>query len=250
MAEALVHVEEVWDTVVSLHLVAHRPDADLTAGRDAVVAWVHEVDASLSTFRPDSDLARWRAGALPLGDCDPAVEEVLLLAEEVRFATDGAFDPTWSGGSPDPTGLVKGWAAERAIALLAAHGVTDAQVNAGGDVAAVGHRPDGRPWRIGIAHPTHPGALVAVLEGTDLRVATSGSEHRGHHLLRDGAPVLDVASVSVTGPDLGRADGYSTAIAAAGPRRHALAEELDGRGWPSLIVLPHGGVTTTPGWGS
>ena len=57
MSDRLVHVEEVWDTVVSLHL--HGPHAE--AARDAIVAWLHEVDRTLSTFRPET--RRCRAGA-------------------------------------------------------------------------------------------------------------------------------------------------------------------------------------------
>jgi thiamine biosynthesis lipoprotein len=143
---------------------------------------------------------------------------------------------------------VKGWAGERALDVLAAHGVVDAQVNAGGDVAATGRRADGRPWRIGIAHPIRRDGLVAVLEGTDLRVATSGTTERAGHLRRGGRPVDDVLSVSVAGDDLGRADALSTALAAVGPHRTTLAHELDAAGWPSLTVSPDGSVATTPGW--
>jgi thiamine biosynthesis lipoprotein len=247
--DRLVHVEEVWGTVVSLHLASRDPVVDLAAARDAVVAWCHEVDRVLSTFRPDSDLSRWRRGEAALGDLDPMVEEVLLLAESARAATGGAFDPAWSGGAPDPTGLVKGWAAERAIRRLADHAVVDAQVNAGGDVATTGERPGGGPWRIGVAHPLRPGELVAVVEGHDLRVATSGIEHRGAHLLRDGGPVADVASVTVVGPDLGGADAWSTALVTVEPsRRPALAAELDAAGWPSLVVELDGRWWSTPTW--
>jgi hypothetical protein len=47
MSARLVHVEHVWGTVVSLHLHGARA-AD---ARDAIVAWLHEVDRTLSTFR-------------------------------------------------------------------------------------------------------------------------------------------------------------------------------------------------------
>jgi thiamine biosynthesis lipoprotein len=244
----LVHAEEVWGTVVSLHLVADDPAVDLEAARDAVVAWVHHVDEVLSTFRPESDLSRWRAGELLLPDCHPMVEEVLLLAERARVATRGAFDPTWSSGAPDPTGLVKGWAADRCVRILAAAGVHDAQVNAGGDVLAIGRNAAGKPWRIGISNPLHPDQLVAVLEGEDVRVATSGPEHRGGHILRDGEPVTDVASISVSGHDLAGADAWSTALIAAGPDRARLAEWLDEEGWPSLIVRPNGILQASRHW--
>jgi thiamine biosynthesis lipoprotein len=244
----LVHAEAVWGTTVGLHLLADDPAVDLSAGRDAVVAWLHRVDEVLSTFRPESDLSRWRSGAAELEDCDPMVDEVLRLAHRARKATHGAFDPTWSGGPPDPTGLVKGWAADRARRILAALGIVDAQINAGGDVLAVGRNAAGQPWRIGIAHPLHPGQLVAVLEGEDVCVATSGPEHPGGRILRQGEPIADVACVSVCGHDLAGADAWSTALVAAGPRRQELADWLDGEGWPSLVVRPNGILQATRGW--
>jgi thiamine biosynthesis lipoprotein len=244
----LVHVEEVWGIAVGLHLLTDDPGVDLAAGRDAVVAWLHRVDEVLSTYRPGSDLSRWRAGELDLPECDPMVDEVLRLAQRARTATRGAFDPTWSGGAPDPTGLVKGWAADRARRVLQAHGIVDAQINAGGDVLAIGRNASGQPWRIGIAHPLHAGQLVAVLEGEHVCVATSGPEHPGGRILRDGEPVADVASVSVSGHDLAGADAWSTALVAAGSGRQELADWLDEEGWPSLVVRPNGVLQASRGW--
>jgi thiamine biosynthesis lipoprotein len=175
------------------------------------------------------------------------VDEVLRLGQRAKKATHGAFDPTWSG-APDPTGLVKGWAVDRARRILAHHGIVDAQINAGGDVLAIGRNAAGKPWRIGIANPLHAGQLVAVLEGEDICVATSGPEHPGGRILRDGEPVTDVACISVSGHDLAGADAWSTALVAAGPRRQELADWLDGEGWPSLIVRPNGILQASPHW--
>jgi len=240
----LVHTEEVWDTVVSLHLVG--PGAE--DARDAIVAWVHEVDATLSTFRPESPLARWRRGELELDACPPAVREVLDLAEAARRRTGGAFDPGWAGGRPDPTGLVKGWAADEAVARALACGVEGVQVNAGGDVRTAGSPGEGRPWRLGIEAPGLPGQLLDVVAGAELCLATSGIDRRGAHVYRHGRPARGALSVTVAAPDLARADAYSTAALALGADAPALLDDLDADGFPSLLVRADGEIVASAGW--
>ena len=240
----LVHTEEVWDTVVSLHLIG--PGAE--RARDAIVAWLHEVDDLLSTFRPETPLARWRRGELALDACPPAVREVLEAAQTAERRTGGAFDPCWAGGRPDPTGLVKGWAADAAVARALACGVEGVQVNAGGDVRTAGSPGDGRPWRLGIEAPGLPGQLLDVVAGHELCLATSGIDQRGAHVLRNGRPSRGAISVTVAGPDLARADAYSTAALALGAEALPLLRELDAEGFSSLLVRADGELFASPTW--
>ncbi len=67
----------------------------------------------------------------------------------------------------------KGYAASLVAEVLAEHDVTSALVNLGGNVQAVGHRPDGRDWRIGVRAPWEDENL-GVLEISDAAVVTSG----------------------------------------------------------------------------
>ena len=117
----------------------------------------------------------------------------------------------------DPTGYVKGWAVQRALGAFRAGGVCGAIVNAAGDIASVGGLGHGRPFRIGIVDPFSPGRLAEVVYLTGA-IATSGTYERGNHLIDPHRvdPTAGVASASVTGPDLGLADGLATAIAVAG----------------------------------
>jgi len=115
-------------------------DGDVTAARPEVVALLHRLDALCSTYRPDSEVSRLRRGELRLVDCHPDVQRAAELCEDARRRTGGWFDAR-TGLAFDPSGVVKGWAVERAGALLEDAGCTRWCVNGGGDVA-VGVRPE------------------------------------------------------------------------------------------------------------
>jgi FAD:protein FMN transferase len=142
-------------------------------------------------------------------------------------------------GGFDPTGYVKGWAAQQAIAALDGLDMAGALVNAAGDIASIGAQPTGAPFRIGIADPVDPHRLAEVVELTGC-IATSGTYERGSHLFdpRSGQPAAWVASASVAGPDLGLADALATAVAVAGADGLALVEPLAGY---SALVIGHDG---------
>jgi thiamine biosynthesis lipoprotein len=112
-----------------------------------------------------------------------------------------------AGMELDLGGVVKEYAADRAAALCREAGVASGLVNLGGDIAVVGPRPGGAPWRIGIRHPRDPNALVGSVELERGALASSGDYARcivhegvryGHILNpRTGWPVRELASVSV-----------------------------------------------------
>ena len=79
---------------------------------EARLRWVDDV---FSTWKPESPVSRLRRGEIGLGDAPPEVAEVLELCRRAREASDGWFDPWAMPGGVDPTGLVKGWAVERAL---------------------------------------------------------------------------------------------------------------------------------------
>ncbi len=216
---AAVHVEHVMGTAVSFHL---RLDSAMApAAADAIVskacAELHEADRIFSTWRPESPLSRFRRGEITLDDAPAQCHEVLDLCERVRALSCGWFDPWAMPGGVDPTGLVKGWAVERAIAELHVPGVAAACVNGGGDVAVFGSPEGAERWRIGVRHPWRSDGLACVLLVDDA-VATSGSYERGRHLVdpRTGEARASAASATVVGPDLAVADGLATALAVGG----------------------------------
>lgn len=230
----MTHIEPVWDTVVSIHIATD----DVIAARRLVIElvdFVHRVDDVLSTFNRHSDISRWRRGDAAISDCDPMLAEVLSAACDAYAATSGHFDPYWRGGAADPTGLVKGWAVDRAMQLARRRGQSNVMINAGGDVRAIGTRSEGDLWRVGIECPWAAEQLLDVVTGTDVAVATSGTYQRGAHILRDGVPVTDLLAVTVVGPNLTMADAFSTAAFACGRRAPSFLRSLPDE-WRYLVV--------------
>ena len=225
------HAEHVMGTVVSFDVPARagEPRADGSLGR--AVRWLHWVDATFSPYRDDSDVSRFGRGAVPLAECAPELAEVLQACAAISARSGGYFTTT-PGGRFDPSGYVKGWAVERAAAILTAGGSAEHSVNGGGDIQCVGGRPgSGEPWRVGIADPGRRDRLALVVEAADGAVATSGTAERGAHIIDPilGRPAEGLASVTVVGPSLALADAFATAAFAMGPSlARDWTESLDG----------------------
>ena len=210
-------VERAMGTMISLFVPGGGASSSVV---DEVFEWFHEVDDRFSPFRPDSEVRRLMHGEIATADVSDDLAEVLAIADAVETLSGGAFDIRGhrEDGSPDPTGVVKGWSVDRAGAILAAAGIERFYLSAGGDVLVRGGQARGVPWRIGIAHPRARDAVALVLQADDLAVATSGTTERGHHIVdaRTTRVADDLLSVTVAGPDLARADSYATAAFAMG----------------------------------
>ncbi|GAB3861169.1 hypothetical protein GCM10029963_65230 [Micromonospora andamanensis] len=148
----LRRVEHVMGTPVSLDIADDRPPTVLAARADEVFAWLREVDARFSTYRPDSEVCRFDRGELLLSEASADLRRVLERCADLWGATDGFFDAYATGGL-DPSGYVKGWAVQVASDRLRAAGIDNHCLNAGGDVRVRGHSSTGLPWRIGVRHP-------------------------------------------------------------------------------------------------
>jgi thiamine biosynthesis lipoprotein len=190
-------------------------------------AWLQQVDATFSTYRDDSDIARLDRGELTIAECRAEVDEVLTRCASLERETGGSFSVR-PAGRLDPSGLVKGWAVDGAAERLVAAGAEDFCINAGGDVLARGRPQPDRRWRVGVRHPEDPAALAAVVAVEDLAVATSGAYERGAHIVdrHTGKAPSGLLSVTIVGPDLATADAYATA---------AFAKGLDGPAWTATL---------------
>jgi thiamine biosynthesis lipoprotein len=210
---------------------------------DAVFNWLRFVDRLFSTYRDESEISRINRGELDAKRAHPLVREVLDRCEELCAETSGYFDaraasPYWL----DPTGLVKGWAVDRAAAILDEAGVAEFAISAGGDMRLRG------TWRVGIQHPHLRHKIAAALEAADLAIATSGAYARGEHVYdpHTGRPPTGVLSVTIAGPELATADAYATAAFAMGAAGPDWTARLPG--YEAMTVLTGDVVVTTPGF--
>lgn len=241
------HAEEVMGTVVTIDLYTDPSlgAADLAPGVERACRVLHHADAVFSTWDASSPMSRLRRDEITPAEAPPEVTEVLGLCARARELSGGWFDPWALPGGVDPTGYVKGWAAQRALDTLRAPGIVGAVVNAAGDIASRGGVGRSQPFRFGIVDPSERGRIVAVVE-TGAALATSGTYERGDHLFdpHSGRAVAAVASASVTGPDLGLADALATALAVAGDPGLALVDAVEG--YAGMIVDRHGAMRWTP----
>ncbi|MCU1485153.1 MAG: thiamine biosynthesis protein [Actinomycetia bacterium] len=162
------------------------------------------------------------------------------------MGADPRVTPRDGLGRIDPSGLVKGWALDRAGGMLRDAAIRNFAVNAGGDVIVAGHREPGEPWRVGVQHPEVRNAVACVVAVTDVGVATSGRYERGDHIVdpRTGRPATALTAVTVIGPCLAVADGRATGILALGDDAGRwMGEHPD---IPVLTIADDETVTTTP----
>jgi thiamine biosynthesis lipoprotein len=238
-------VEQVMGLPISVALRgrhAGTPAGD--AAWAAVVAELRAVDRDFSRYRPDSWVSRHNAGEDVL--LPPGADEVMALAEQARLDSDGAFDVR-RDGVLDLDGVVKGWAVERASRWLRDLAGTDSCLSGGGDLVCWTADPEGQHWQIGIEHPLDPERMVARLPVRRGAVATSGTAHRGAHIVdaRTGRSPVGAASVTVVGADLAEVDIEATAAFARG--REAVSWLRSRRGRTGLVVWADGRVETWSG---
>ena len=235
--------------VMGMGIVVDVRDADVEgAAVDDVFDWLRFVDDTFSTYKSESEISRIGRGELSRDDAHPEVGDVLERCQQLREDTRGYFDSE-AGGSLDPSGLVKGWAVDRAASILEDAGARNFAIYAGGDIVVRGRASSEDRWHVGIRHPHRADRVAAVVEAGDLAIATSGAYARGDHVLdpHTGLPPTGLLSVTITGPELATADAYATAAFAMGSARGpAWTAQLDG--YEAMSILAGDTVLSTPGF--
>ncbi len=213
--------------------------------------WLRFADATFSTYKDDSEISRINRGELAIAEAHPDVRDVLDRCEALRIETDGYFDVCAAAADViDPSGLVKGWAVDRAAAMLIEAGLRNFALNVAGDMRLRGRAVPEPCWSVGIQHPLEPSSIAAVVEANDLAVATSGAYARGDHVIdpHTGRPPVGVLSVTIAGPELATADAYATAAFAMGEAGIHWTARL--RGYEAMTILADERVLSTPGFPS
>jgi thiamine biosynthesis lipoprotein len=123
-------------------------------------------------------------------------------------------------------GIGKGYAADRAKAVMQNSGVESGIVNAAGDLTVWGVQPDGKPWTIGLADPEKKNLPFASLQLTNTSVATSGNYEKFvmidgikySHTIdpKTGYPVRGIKSTTIICPAAELADAMATPVMVMG----------------------------------
>jgi FAD:protein FMN transferase len=262
---AYVELVRTMGTVITLDVRAAERPAGLAAAFADAAERLHQADALFSTWQHESWISRLVLGQIPLDDCPRQVRQVVLLAEWLAELTGGYFSPYWRGrtppdAGPDPTGLVKGWAAQRASDVLLEHGLVNHVVNAAGDLVLAGSPAPStteshQQWRIGISDPSTARELsgVVLLPAGRARwaVATSGTAELGCHVVdpHSGtfpgfvASATTIAEVGAPHREAGAvADACATALVAAGDQAATVLRRLAGHHVRGFLVYADGSV--------
>jgi FAD:protein FMN transferase len=244
---ALRRARPLLGTIVEIRVEGLEP----AAAREAIergFAAIARVERRMSPHDASSDLARLQAAGVSRA-VRVSVWTWRVLHAARRFArmSNGVFDATIAPDAREPAGrwsavellprarvrlrratrldlggIAKGFAVDRAIAVLRGAGATAASVNAGGDLRVFGPSP----MPVVVRHPASPGRLVTVGELANGAVATSANyldgPGRGRLHRADGRRIaVGRASVSVIAPTCMAADALTKVVAALGPHRAA-----------------------------
>mgnify|MGYP000308249148 CR=1 FL=1 len=209
----------VWGTIVDVDCSsAVVSAAELDRAMESVIKFCEDVDRDFSTYKSDSWVSRLRRGEVAIEQCPDDVIEVWDLCAQAKWISDGAFDPWAVAGGFDPSGLVKGWAADKCADMLVAAGAEHVQVNAAGDLALRGGFTDQLPWSIGVVNPDNRLEILQTFEIQDGAIATSGTYERGAHICdpHTGLIAIGAKSTTVLGPNGAIADALATALMVSG----------------------------------
>ena len=219
-----LHTEDVWNTIVTLECelesISYQP----------AIEFLHLVDQIFSTYISDSQVSKLRKDEIALEETHPYLQKVWHSCLEIKELTEGAFDPWAVAGGFDPSGYVKGWAADQIADQFLKLGAKHIQVNAGGDISVRGGKDASTAWKLGVAHPNQSDQISKIYEITNGAIATSGTAERGDHIIDPQSKTIAVGarSATVIGPDAGMADALATALIVSG---------RDGSSWFSKVEL-------------
>jgi thiamine biosynthesis lipoprotein len=203
--------DDLWRVMVTAEDVRRRTDGGFDISIGPLTSLWRQARKSGRLPRPDK-LAAARACV------GPGTLELFPDRQAVRLPN--------AGTRLDPGGIGMGYAADRAMELLAARGITVALIDASGDILVSGPPPGAAGWRIEIA-PLEPGGKTETLILTQAAVTTSGDAYqaveiegiRYSHIVdpRTGIGVQGPAAATVIAPDATTADALATAVSVLGP---------------------------------
>lgn len=263
------------DTFVNIKIVDPMEKGMKTRIARRVVEQMKKLEKKFSFFSENGELAM--INRLQKNDklkLSPEMFRALNSAKDMHIETKGAFDVTmgldswrldraaktvWFTNDEvkiDLGGIAKGVIVDEAIALMKKLGVTNAMINAGGDMYCLGSGPNGKGWKVGVRSPRDPKEIIEVLKVFDKGVATSGGYERFtringkivSHITdpKTRKPVKDIfKSVTIVANDATTADALATAFYTMDPREAILIiQEIGGA---DCLIIDRNGMMYASG---
>ncbi len=207
------------------------------------------------TIAPASDLWDFKSERPEIPDRDK-LKSAAELVDYTRLKLQGDMVTLPAGMAIDLGAVAKGYIADKAAGYLKEQGVASAILNFGGNVIALGGKPDGSKWSIGIQDPEEEtGRAGYSVMVADKSVVTSGIYQRGfdrdgvryHHILDSatGWPVQNgLASVTIIADSSAMADAMSTACFVLGREKGmSFARKM---GVQAVFIDTDGNASCTP----
>lgn len=266
--EAVAEIERLdalWSIASSDGEIARlNAEKQITASADtlALLTRAKEISAATdglfsTTIAPLMEAWGFTSGDYRVPD-EAELSALLAHVDDEEIAISDSTVTIPADAKVDLGGIAKGFTSARVMEIFRENGVENGILSLGGNVQALGTKPDGSLWRVGLQDPADERALFATLELADKAVITSGAYERNfeqngivyHHIIdpRTGYPAESgLSSVTIVSDDGTLADGLSTALFIMG--KEAAVEFWRSRrdDFDMVLLADDGAVTVSAG---
>lgn len=266
--EAVAEIERLdalWSIASSDGEIARlNAEKQITASADtlALLTRAKEISAATdglfsTTIAPLMEAWGFTSGDYRVPD-EAELSALLAHVDDEEIAISDSTVTIPADAKVDLGGIAKGFTSARVMEIFRENGVESGILSLGGNVQALGTKPDGSLWRVGLQDPADERALFATLELADKAVITSGAYERNfeqngityHHIIdpRTGYPAESgLSSVTIVSDDGTLADGLSTALFIMG--KEAAVEFWRSRrdDFDMVLLADDGAVTVSAG---
>lgn len=266
--EAVAEIERLdalWSIASSDGEIAQlNEEKQITASADtlALLTRAKEISAATdglfsTTIAPLMEAWGFTSGDYRVPD-EAELSALLAHVDDEEIAISDSTVTIPADAKVDLGGIAKGFTSARVMEIFRENGVENGILSLGGNVQALGTKPDGSLWRVGLQDPADERALFATLELADKAVITSGAYERNfeqdgilyHHIIdpRTGYPAESgLSSVTIVSDDGTLADGLSTALYIMGKEAAVEFWRSHRDDFDMVLLADDGAVTVSAG---
>lgn len=266
--EAVAEIERLdalWSIASSDGEIARlNAEKQITASADtlALLTRAKEISAATdglfsTTIAPLMEAWGFTSGDYRVPD-EAELSALLAHVDDEEIAISDSTVTIPADAKVDLGGIAKGFTSARVMEIFRENGVESGILSLGGNVQALGTKPDGSLWRVGLQDPADERALFATLELADKAVITSGAYERNfeqdgivyHHIIdpRTGYPAESgLSSVTIVSDDGTLADGLSTALFIMGKEAAVEFWRSHRDDFDMVLLADDGAVTVSAG---